>query len=191
MPKKPKIQVAKDVMNPDKNGVSDWVDIDQINEALVSHGYSPDTGNGSTLFNHDRGLGKKYKLQKYYLDGCLLSVKLDGIKKVKALRAPREVRKALKGRPCVVCGTSHQIEIDHKDGVKKETMDEEDFQTLCKHCNSRKREVCKKCRETGLRFNAMSLGFDRPVISGNSSYEDTCLGCFWYDPKAFRKGLTL
>lgn len=173
-------------MKPNCRGVSGWIDIDSVNEALIADGHRPDTGNGSTLFNDDRGMGIKYNLQKYYLSGALLSVKLDGFKKKQKLYIPKAIRNVLKNQPCALCGTSHQIEIDHKDGVKKETQDEQDFQPLCKHCNGRKREVCKKCRETGQRFDAMSLGFSRPVSSGNILYEGTCVGCFWHDPKAFR-----
>lgn len=168
------------------DGVSDWFDIDTINTALTDAGYKPDTGNGSTLFNDDRGLGKKYILNKMYLDGSLYAVKLEGYKQALKVRIPDKVRKYYSGSPCVVCGTSHQIEIDHKDGVKKETDKIEDFQPLCKHCNGRKREVCKKCRETGHRFDATTLGFSKPVLSGDVLYAGSCIGCFWYDPKVFR-----
>lgn len=175
------------LMNPDEFGVSDWVDIDSINDKLMKAGYRPDTGNGSTLFNSDRGLGKTYIIHKEYLDGSVHVVKLAGLKEQVNLNIPDAVRQHFKGDACVVCGTTHQIEIDHKDGRKTDDVEGiEDFQAMCKHCNDRKREVCKKCKETGERFDATTLGFKNPVSAYHCLYEGTCEGCFWFDPIVFR-----
>lgn len=60
---------------------------------------------------------------------------------------------------CGACGNSEntQIEIDHKDGRKDDlrvsdlnTQTFDDFQALCKACNDKKRQIGKKCKESGI-----------------------------------------
>ncbi len=59
------------------------------------------------------------------------------------------------------------------------------------HCqrvaNNAKRQHCKMYRKTNQRYGARKLGFSISRIKGNELYNETCIGCFWYDPVAFRK----
>ena len=66
-----------------------------------------------------------------------------------------------------------------------------DFQPLSKPANDAKRQFCIECAKTGNRYDAKKLGYTVSVVEGNLTYEDNlgCVGCFWYDPIAFRKKL--
>ncbi len=70
-----------------------------------------------------------------------------------------------------------------------QTLD--DFQPLSKPANDAKRQICKKCKETNLRFDAKNLGYNISFIYGDIHYNEDlkCKGCFWYDPLEFRKKL--
>ena len=85
-----------------------------------------------------------------------------------------------------------------KDGRKKDsrvlntrTQRIDDFQPLSKPANDAKRQFCKKCKETGNRYDAKLLGYNISVMEGSIKYSEKlgCVGCFWYDPIAFRKEL--
>ncbi|BAW73947.1 ulcer-associated gene restriction endonuclease [Helicobacter pylori] len=87
-----------------------------------------------------------------------------------------------------------QIEIDHKDGRKDDlrvsdlnTQTFDDFQALCKACNDKKRQICKKCKESGYRFDATKIPGNRyPFYEGAIEY-DGCVSCYQYDPIQYRK----
>jgi len=90
-----------------------------------------------------------------------------------------------------VLGTT-RIEIDHKDGRQDDprltdmaSVSVDDFQPLSKAANNAKRQHCKECRATGQRFDARRLGYQVGQVKGNGEYRGTCIGCYWYDPKAF------
>ncbi|GAA7380521.1 hypothetical protein ID0624_07360 [Helicobacter pylori] len=100
---------------------------------------------------------------------------------------------------CAMCGVrgnseNTQIEVDHKDGRKDDlrvsdlnTQTFDDFQALCKACNDKKRQICKKCKEIGYRFDATKiLGNHYPFYEGAIEY-DGCVGCYQYDPIQYRK----
>jgi hypothetical protein len=90
-----------------------------------------------------------------------------------------------------------KIEIDHKDGRKndfrvsaldRQTID--DFQPPCKAANDAKRQICKKCKETNMRWNAKNIkGNPYSFYLGNETYTDElgCKGCYQYDPVEYRK----
>ena len=99
---------------------------------------------------------------------------------------------------CVILGTSNP-ECDHKNGMKNEDrvmQNQEqklsDFQPLSKAANDAKRQFCKECRRTGVRYDAKQLGYPISYYEGGAYHnneENACIGCFWYDPIEFRKHL--
>lgn len=112
----------------------------------------------------------------------------------------REIRDALRGSSCVACGSAHDVEIDHKNGLYNdsrvlslETQKLEDFQTLCRHCNLQKRQTLVETRRTGKRYGAtripMLLPWGIDFTQGDENYEETdvnaMVGTYWYDPVAF------
>ncbi len=69
------------------------------------------------------------------------------------------------------------IEVDHKDGRKDDlrvsdsnaqTFD--DFQALCKACNDKKRQICKKCKESGYRFDATKIPGNYYPLTRNARF---------------------
>ncbi len=159
-------------------------------------------GNGSAQLQNDRGLGRLYILEKQYSSAgvrVLESVRTVGhahhFQTHRASSIPKAVQLWLAGKPCSFCGTSNQIEVDHRDGRKEPIPDPlpAHFQALCKHCNGLKREACKACVKTGLRFDAKVLGYSKSHWIGSAVFEPReprCRGCLWHDPIGFRGKVT-
>ena len=182
-------------INPD-NGVSDWFDVDDLEQSI---GF-PLRGNGSPYFQNDRGLGKKYMLEKQRGKGNKLSfIRTIGFAHYhqthRASNIPEEVRRWIEsGLPCAMCGTTANIVPDHKDGNRQPitTPNSNDYQPLCQHCNTVKREICKRCNETSKRFDATKLGYHISWIEGTAIFQPMnprCKGCYWYSPIDFRAQL--
>ena len=153
-------------------------------------------GNGGSWCRDDgSSLAKKYNIRRNKAGGKITSIELQGFKKIpikKQIRA--DIKRHYKLQRCVVLDTGSNIECDHKDGRRddprlndpqQQTFD--DFQPLSKAVNNAKRQHCKECRDTGKRYDAKKLGYPVSQVAGNGLYNGTCIGCFWYDPKEFRK----
>ncbi|MFI3297731.1 MAG: restriction endonuclease, partial [bacterium] len=66
----------------------------------------------------------------------------------------------------------------------------EDFQPLCKAANDVKRQICKRCKESNIRWNAKNIkGNPYPFYKGDEDYTNElgCVGCYQYDPVEYRK----
>ena len=91
-------------------------------------------------------------------------------------------------------------EVDHKNGMKNEArvMQNEDqrlsdFQPLSKAANDAKRQYCKECKASGIRYDAKQLGYPMSYYSGVAEHhgeKNACIGCYWYDPLEFKRHLT-
>ena len=109
-----------------------------------------------------------------------------------------DIKRTIRAQRCVVLGTSNP-EVDHKNGMKNEDRvmrneDQrlEDFQPLSKAANDAKRQYCKECRRTGIRYDAKKLGYPMSYYKGGATHnneENACEGCYWYDPIEFKKHL--
>lgn len=109
-----------------------------------------------------------------------------------------DIKRKIKSQRCVVLGTSNP-EVDHKNGMKNEArvMRNEDqrlsdFQPLSKAANDAKRQYCKECIKTGIRYDAKKLGYPMSYYKGvaeHNNEENACEGCYWYDPIEFKKHL--
>ena len=184
--------LIEQAMNIDPiTGVSQWWSVKEL-ETTVGFALH---GNGSPFFQSDRGLGKKYMLEKQRDKGTLSHIRTTGFayyhQTDRAQGVPIEVRRWLTGLPCTMCGTTTNILPDHKDGNKQplDCPNIQDFQPLCQHCNTVKREVCKKCKESLTRFDAKSLGYRISWIVGTMQFQPKyprCIGCYWYSPSDFR-----
>jgi biotin operon repressor len=87
------------------------------------------------------------------------------------------IKEIISKRLCCLCGTSTNIEIDHKANRENNNDTVEDFQSLCKHCNNVKREKCNKCLKTNIRPQHPII---KGYLIGNSTWE-SCKGCFYRD----------
>ena len=183
---------------PNENGISRWVDIAEF----VGEYASLTFGNGASWARKESTLAKRYIIEfdKSITPGNGIDrIRLNGFNDgdySQHIRA--DIKRAIKARRCVVLGTSNP-EVDHKNGMKNEDRvmrneDQrlEDFQPLSKAANDAKRQFCKECRRTGIRYDAKLLGYPISYYQGGAKHnceEDACVGCYWYDPLEFKRHL--
>lgn len=109
----------------------------------------------------------------------------------------------IKKKRCVITllkpSRENKIECDHKNGRYNDervknlaTQIINDFQPLHESMNKKKREACKKCTDSGIRFDAKEFGYKKSYTKGNEKHDGTingCVGCFWFDVLEFRSNL--
>lgn len=187
--KNTKVAAVEKALNIDPNtGISGYILIKDLEEKV---GFSL-SGNGSSYLRDDANLGLKYILDKQYANGRLLLVRTLGFKISIISNDPTaEIKQLIYVQKCSICPTSTNIECDHKDGRYITVSDKlEDYQPLCGHCNKVKREACKRCIQTGKRYDARERGFFNGWTFGDRYFNITtygCVGCYLYDVKAFIK----
>ena len=188
------IQLAQ----PNSNGISRWVSVSEF----VGEYACLTFGNGASWARKESTLAKKYVIEfdKSISSGNGIDrIRLNGFNSSDYSQYIRaDIKKAIKARRCVVLGTSNP-EVDHKKGMKNEgrvmrneNQRLEDFQPLSKAANDAKRQFCKECRQTGIRYDAKLLGYPISYYSGVAEHhneENACIGCYWYDPIEFKKHL--
>ena len=188
------IKLAK----PNENGVSRWVDISEF----VGEYACLTFGNGASWARKESMLARKYVIEfdKSITPGNGIDrIRLNGLNNgdySQHIRA--DIKRMIRAQRCVVLGTSNP-EVDHKNGMKNEDRvmrneDQrlEDFQPLSKAANDAKRQYCKECRRTGIRYDAKKLGYPMSYYKGGATHnneENACEGCYWYDPIEFKKHL--
>ncbi len=199
-----KIELFLKLAKPNENGVSRWVSVDEF----VGEFKELKLGNGGSWCRKSSALAKKYVVEfdKTQSTGNSIdAIRLNGFNENETFNQTisSEIKKYYKDKPCVmlgIIGTSEntKIEIDHKEGTKNSqrvsnisTQKLEDFQPLTKAANDAKRQICKRCQETDKRFDATCIkGFPMPYYRGNSSLKESgCIGCYQYDPVAYREEL--
>lgn len=183
---------------PDKHGISRWVDISEFVDEYACLTF----GNGASWARKESMLARKYVIEfdKSITPGNGIDrIRLNGLNNgdySQHIRA--DIKRAIKAQRCVVLGTSNP-EVDHKNGMKNEdrvmrneNQRLEDFQPLSKAANDAKRQYCKECRRTGIRYDAKKLGYPMSYYKGGATHnneENACEGCYWYDPIEFKKHL--
>lgn len=188
------LQLAK----PDEFGKSRWVSVGEFVGKYAELKF----GNGASWARKESTLSKNYLIEfdKNRTPGNSIdAIRLIGYNEdhnSQYIRA--DIKREIKSRRCVVLGTSNP-EVDHKNGMKNESrvMKNEnqkisDFQPLSKAANDAKRQYCKECRASGLRYDAKLLGYPMSYYFGVAKHngeEDACIGCYWYDPLEFKKHL--
>lgn len=183
---------------PDKNGVSRWVYVSEF----VGEYADLTFGNGASWARKESTLAKKYNVEFYKKDtpgNSIDRIRLNGFNNGDySQHINASIKREIKSRRCVVLGTSNP-EVDHKNGMKNEArvMKNEaqrlsDFQALSKAANDAKRQFCKECMRTGIRYDAKQLGYSMSYYKGGAKHnneENACIGCYWYDPIEFRRHL--
>lgn len=183
---------------PDKNGVSRWVYVSEF----VGEYADLTFGNGASWARKESTLAKKYNVEFYKKDtpgNSIDRIRLNGFNNGDySQHINASIKREIKSRRCVVLGTSNP-EVDHKNGMKNEArvMKNEaqrlsDFQALSKAANDAKRQFCKECMRTGIRYDAKQLGYPMSYYKGRAKHnneENACIGCYWYDPIEFRRHL--
>lgn len=188
---------------PDQNGYSRWVDVKEF----VGEYKALQLGNGGSWCRKSSSLAKAYivEFDKTKTSGNSIdAIRLCGFNKEdifnQAIRA--DIKEYYKNKNCVMLGINGKsentkIEIDHKDGRKDcmrvsdmSSQKLDDFQPLCKAANDVKRQICKRCKETNIRWDAKNiLGNPYSFYKGDKNYtkEIGCVGCYQYDPVEYRK----
>ena len=198
LPSESEIEIVREFA-PDRTGKSEWRSIEDLQYLYPEHAGQLG-GNGSTMFT--RRVAKDFlcspKQAKKKEGNKIVERRFYGlVKEVKGNHAIRsDIKKRVEKMPCAVLGTCSHIEVDHKDGRKDdprvnnvETQMFSDFQPLHQVVNVVKREACKECKRTNQRFDATSLGYSTSYTEGDSQYEGTCEGCYWFDPRSFRSNV--
>ena len=186
-----KPELFLELAKPDGNGFSRWVKVSEF----VGKYSELALGNGASWCRKESTIAKNYKVEfdksltpGNSIDAIRLAGKNDGDY---SQHIKDSIKKNIKSKRCVVLGTSNP-EVDHKNGMKNEdrVMKNEnqklsDFQPLSKAANDAKRQFCKECKQTGIRFDAKKLGYPMSYYKGGAKHnneEDACVGWFWYDP---------
>lgn len=187
------IELFLTLANPDENGISRIISklefIDEYSKLNFTNGCQ-----------WMRGLKGKYT---YITEGRGKSwtIRLTGVDDDTGNRSIRsDIKDIIKKQICVHTGfkgtSQNPIEVDHKDGrytnkkvLSIETQTLNDFQPLCRQANLKKRSDCNKCKDTNLKFDAKELGYEKSTLDGKIEYNETCNGCYWFDPLFFKKNL--
>ena len=193
-----KIELFEELAQPDENGVSRWVSV----EEFVDKYKGLQLLNGAGWSRDDGPFGRKYIVErdkKRTPGNRTDAIRTAGFNNgdySQHIRA--DIKREIASRRCVVLGTSNP-EVDHKNGMtyeervmRHEEQRLSDFQPLSKAANDAKRQFCKECKATGIRYDAKQLGYPMSYYCGTAHHngeEDACVGCFWYDPIAFRNHL--
>ena len=163
-------------------------------------------GNGGSWCRNSSRLAQIFKLERKKECGKITSVELKGWNREIPFsqRVRKDIWDKISKQNCVMLGTkwskseNMKVEVDHKDGRKNDTdyndiqnQREEWFQPLCKAANDFKRQKCKECKESkeqNKRWSAANImGYeDFPFYEGDENYKGTCVGCYLYDPVAYR-----
>ena len=198
-----KTELFLKLANPNKDGISRWVKVTEFTGE-----YKPlQLGNGGSWCRSSSTLAKKYNVEfdKSISSGNSIdAIRLNGFNKAKTFsqNIRSDIKDFYKNKNCVMLGIqgkseNTKIEIDHKNGRKDDwrvsdikTQKFEDFQPLCKAANDAKRQICKKCKETDKRWDAKNIkGNPYSFYEGDENYTEKlgCVGCYQYDPVAYRK----
>ncbi len=202
MKKKPsKAALFIELAHPNEKGISGWVNVKEFSGKYSSL----DLGNGFHFGRKSSALAKKYIIEtrREGRGNKITAIRLYGFNSDDSFNQNirQDIKDKISSEACVMLGTRNgksenmKIEVDHKDGRKDDlrvsntaTQKLEDFQPLCKAANDFKRQKCKECRKTNKRWSAANLkGFeDFPYYYGSENYEGSCVGCYLYDPVAYR-----
>ena len=196
MAKKSLAKMFLEVAKPDAEGKTRMWLFTELEEIYVGHKFH--TSNGGGWCRSDGEL-KPYIIDRPKQNGNSgrnIGIQLLGLRPTPIKKGIRpDIHDSIVKQRCrVVDAKSKNIECDHKDGrytyeiygdLSKQK--EDDFQPLHENVNAAKREHCKKCKNTNLRFNAENLGYKVGWIAGDENYLGTCFGCFWYDPRKFNQ----
>ena len=111
------------------------------------------------------------------------------------------IRREICKRNCANCGTTKDIQCDHKNDLKNDnrvvadlnTQTLDDFQALCRRCNIMKSRAKSVMMKTGKRYSALNLGYTIGFTVGDDTMDlsdiNWHIGTYWGDCDAFKKKL--
>lgn len=146
------------------------------------------SNNGCRNLRRESVFGKIFEHKTILKNNKVIGVILEGYKKdLIDKNIPTHILKEFgnkKNKYCVNCGTTKDLQIDHKNGryTLKDKNDINEYQFLCRNCNINKRQHCYKCIKTKTKFDAKKIGYNKSCLSENLEYIDSCEGCYWENP---------
>jgi hypothetical protein len=183
-----------------KNGdiIYKWDNVDYEEKKYIDNDVNNYILKNKNIFKKESKIKTIISLKTY---GFL---KNDNITKTRAIR--KDIIEYYKKKACVVCGSFSDLQCDHKNDLyndnrvlclKTQTLN--DFQSLCNHCNAKKREVCKKMIKSGKRYSSLNIPsisiFNIPFTYGDETYDkydiNALKGTYWYDPIEFMKDVKI
>lgn len=196
------IDLFLELAAPNENGESRWVKTSEF----VGKYKRLELGNGWSWGRASSPLRKTYNVEvdRNQTPGNRIdAIRLVGLNNQQHFSQTirKDICDEIRKRKCVmlgVNGTSEntRIEVDHKDGRKddtrvsnQETQKLDDFQPLCKAANDIKRQICKNCKATDIRWDARNIeGNPYSFYEGDEHYSKPlgCVGCYQYDPVEYR-----
>ena len=193
-----KTELFLELAEPNDVGISRWVDVTEFTGKYAALTF----GNGASWARKESTLAKKYIIEfdkSVTVGNSIDRIRLNGFNNNDYSQyINSKIKREIQSRRCVILGTS-KPEVDHKNGMKNEgrvmkneAQELSDFQPLSKAANDAKRQFCKECRKTGIRYDAKKLGYPMSYYKGDSHHnheEDACIGCYWYDPLEFKRHL--
>ena len=168
------------------NGECPW--ISQID--FLKYGFK--TGNGMMRHGIPEGFPKGMLWETERQGNAIVRIRCLGFTDKPQLthRIRSDIRKEISSKPCIITGSTVNVEVDHRagnkqhplhiyvDDVSKQSVD--DFMPLCRALNQIKRETCKQCIASGTRPNQPPFLGGGPMKPGEG-----CNGCFWMHPELY------
>jgi hypothetical protein len=196
-----KIQVIN-LFKPNADGKSQWITREAIDKTILNWGKNGNARHG-IYFGDNR-----YKWEKKSgRFGKITALRTIGHSDNELYGATRPVRPDIKTYfkklPCLHCGSTSGVVADHKNGLyndprvlNTETQINEDFQPLCKGCNTIKREWERKTRVYKKRQppppSILLLSGGASFTIGDETLEENDTewykGTYWGDIDAFCRG---
>jgi hypothetical protein len=199
---RPNLRKVINLFCPDENGHSKWVYTNDVINAGLSWTNNGNVRRGIAFRVHEYNW--EFKRLSNRSNGTITELRLDGLNQSSALnqRIRKDIVDELKKQTvsnfavnCIVPLVEGDKEIDHRWGRKEckkyeyindvNTQRIEDFQLLSHSHNQYKRQQCKKCKETNLRYsppNSMSFA----IGSAQWDEEIGCDGCPLAEPELYR-----
>lgn len=190
-------KLAVKLFNPNEKGVSRWVCksecVGEFSDLMPTNG---------NMWYRNKGIGGTYKWELKKVDGKVYW-RFNGFNVIEESRPINpNIRAKLLTNDSICAHTGYssvsndKLVIDHKNGsyndervLNTSTQVIEDFQVLSNRANLKKRSDCGKCKNTGLKFDATTIGYLKPVCSGSVEYDGSCEGCYWNDPIKFKSSI--
>ena len=189
-----------EIFRPNEEGVSEWISRERLEPTRLKLSNNGNQRHG-VFYGDNRYIwetqrGERNKITALRTNG--LSDVANGDTENRPIKD--EIRQALAHTPCVACGQTSDLVVDHKNDLyndprvlDRNTQTLDDFQSLCNSCNLKKRQVCRRTKETGRRYGATNIPslavFDIDFTSGDETFDpndvDAMKGTYWYDPVEF------
>lgn len=186
-------EIFLEIAQPDDQGISREVTVEEL--LKVDSRFA--MGNGGSWCRSDGPL-KDFVIERRKKGNRIIAVKLEGRSGSIMNRQIRsDIVREIRMQACAVLAVNSENQVDHKNGRYNDprvnnvaTQQLDDFQSLSRAANTAKRQHCKECKASGVRFDAKRLGYRVGQWRGGTEYTGSCVGCFWYDPVEFNNRIS-